>query len=103
MINFSRNLNQIDGINMWNTISRDEESGRTTTLHNIDDVYGNSALTMDKWKLVNGTTYNGEYDGWFGPSGDRNPETYSYNELRQSDVGERLSRWGLLPTQLEVA
>lgn len=87
---------------MWNSVSKDEASPRTTTLHNIDDIYGNSALTMDKWKLLNGTTYNGEWDSWYGPSGDRNAETYSYNELRQSDVGEILLRMGLLPTPVEV-
>lgn len=95
-------LGPIDGLNMWNSISKDEPSPRTSTLHNIDDILGSSALTVDKWKLINGTNYKGEYDGWFGPSGDRNPETYSYNELRQSNTGERLLSMGLLPSKLEV-
>lgn len=92
----------MDGLNLWESISSDEPSPRTKILHNIDDLYGNSALTIGEWKLINGTTYAGEYDGWFGPAGDRDPETYLYNALLQSDTGNILFELGHLPTPLEV-
>ncbi|EEB20157.1 arylsulfatase J precursor, putative [Pediculus humanus corporis] len=67
----------LDGYNMWNSLLDDLPSPRNEILHNIDDIFGNSALTMSQWKLVKGTTYNGFYDSWFGPTG-RNPG-YFYN------------------------
>lgn len=97
-----RTLNGLDGVNLWNALTADEPSNRTQILHNIDEMYGNSALMMGKWKVVNGSTYSGEYDGWYGPAGDRESINYSYNELRQSDAGNIIFDMGLLPTSLEV-
>lgn len=45
----------IDGIDIWEALSKDISSNRTEVLHNIDDIYGNAALTSDGWKLVKGT------------------------------------------------
>ncbi|XP_026682470.1 uncharacterized protein LOC103513493 isoform X2 [Diaphorina citri] len=61
--------NEIDGIDVWSVLSRNEPSKRNTILHNIDDEWQISALTKGKWKLVKGHTYNGQWDGWYGPSG----------------------------------
>lgn len=47
------NLN-IDGINLWNALKDDNESPRKSILHNIDDIYGNSAITMGHFKLLKG-------------------------------------------------
>lgn len=58
----------IDGIDNWAGFFG-HHVGRTEVLHNIDDIYGNAALTMGDWKVIKGTTYGGEWDGWFGPSG----------------------------------
>ena len=33
------------------------------------------------WKLVKGTTYNGAWDSWYGPSG-RTGYTYSWDDIR---------------------
>jgi hypothetical protein len=35
-------------------LSEDLPSNRTSVLHNIDDIYGNAALTMGDWKIVKG-------------------------------------------------
>ncbi|XP_053973786.1 arylsulfatase B [Hylaeus volcanicus] len=64
----SSNLN-IDGMDLWNALNRDSDSPRTTVLHNIDDIFGVSGITIDDWKLIQGSTYNGQWDGWYGPSG----------------------------------
>lgn len=44
----------IDGMDMWQALSEDAESPRTTVLHNIDDIYGAAAITIGDWKLVQG-------------------------------------------------
>lgn len=44
----------VDGIDMWEALSFDLESNRTSVLHNIDDVYGVAALTANQWKIVSG-------------------------------------------------
>ena len=44
----------IDGINLWNALKDDTESPRKSVLHNIDDIYRNSAITMGDWKLLTG-------------------------------------------------
>lgn len=80
----------------------DYPSNRTTTLHNIDEIFGNSALTMDKWKLLNGTTYAGEYDGWYGPAGDRGWNNNYYDTVRQSDAGSIMFELGYLPDLEEI-
>ncbi|XP_047351351.1 arylsulfatase J isoform X1 [Vespa velutina] len=63
------NLTNIDGINLWEALRDDKESPRRTILHNIDDIFGVSAITVGDWKLIQGSTYNGAWDGWYGPSG----------------------------------
>nr|CAD7194792.1 unnamed protein product [Timema douglasi] len=45
-------LGDIDGLNAWESLSNDSPSNRTQVLHNIDDEYGNAALTVDDWKIV---------------------------------------------------
>ncbi|KAI4462998.1 arylsulfatase [Holotrichia oblita] len=75
----------IDGFNVWSSISNAVASPRSEILHNIDDKYGNAALTIDDWKLLKGTTYEGAWDNWYGPSG-RN-ETYNTTMVRFSLAG----------------
>lgn len=80
----------------------DVPSPRLQMLHNIDDIFGNAAMTIGQYKAINWTTYNGQYDGWYGPAGDREPNTYSYDSLRQSDAGNVLFEHGYLPSELEI-
>lgn len=48
----------LDGINMWDALVNDLPSERKQILHNIDDIYGNAALTIEGWKLVTGESSN---------------------------------------------
>ena len=43
-----------DGLNMWDALTEDKVSPRNVTLHNIDDVKGVAAITVDDWKLIQG-------------------------------------------------
>ncbi|XP_047110645.1 arylsulfatase B-like [Schistocerca piceifrons] len=97
------NLGDIDGINVWESLSDDTPSNRTQVLHNIDDIYGNAALTDGDWKLVKGTTYDGAWDGWYGPSGRENaPAAYDVGQVLGSKAGRVLYRGGYLTTRTEV-
>lgn len=44
----------VDGMDLWNALSEDTESPRANVLHNIDDIYGVSAITVGDWKLIRG-------------------------------------------------
>lgn len=59
----------IDGMDLWYALSEDTESPRKMVLHNIDDIFGVAGLTYGDWKYIQGSTYNGQWDGWYGPSG----------------------------------
>jgi arylsulfatase B len=95
-------LENIDGVDQWQSLSEDLASTRTAILHNIDDIYGNAALTVGTWKLVKGTTYNGTWDNWYGPSG----RDYDYNATLVIDsvTGQALKsiNISLTPEMIEV-
>lgn len=52
----SSNLGKIDGVDLWLALSEDRASERSEVLHNIDDIYGNAALTVGEWKIVKGSS-----------------------------------------------
>ncbi|XP_021919137.1 arylsulfatase B-like isoform X3 [Zootermopsis nevadensis] len=87
-------LGEIDGINAWRALSEDLPSNRTSVLHNIDDIYGNAALTMGDWKIVKGSTYSGAWDGWYGPSGRGESLVYEPYQVMTSQAGRALARAG---------
>uniref|UniRef100_A0A1B6DH44 Sulfatase N-terminal domain-containing protein n=1 Tax=Clastoptera arizonana TaxID=38151 RepID=A0A1B6DH44_9HEMI len=89
-------LTGIDGINQWQALSQDLQSNRTEILHNIDDIFGSSALTVGDWKLVKGTNYNGEWDNWYGPSGrpDGHLDPYNVNLVINSQAGRAVANAG---------
>ncbi|XP_073958542.1 arylsulfatase I-like [Choristoneura fumiferana] len=62
-------IENIDGFDLWQALSEDQPSARTSILHNIDDIFGSAAISVDKWKLHKGTNNNGAWDSWYGPSG----------------------------------
>ncbi|KAI8440600.1 hypothetical protein MSG28_001821 [Choristoneura fumiferana] len=49
------NIENIDGFDLWPALSEDQPSVRTSILHNIDDIFGSAAISVDKWKLHKGT------------------------------------------------
>lgn len=71
----TRELGEIDGKDMWKTISEDVKSPRTELLYNIDDVYNYGAIREGDWKYIYGSVNKGKFDDWYGAS----DEEYDYN------------------------
>ncbi|KAF7285683.1 hypothetical protein GWI33_010178 [Rhynchophorus ferrugineus] len=82
------NITNLDGVSIWKSLSLDQPSPRTEVLHNIDDIYGNAAITIDEWKLVQGSTYSGQWDFWYGPDGRNYP--YNITLVQESLSGKAL-------------
>ena len=47
-----KNLRNVDGYDMWNTLSKAIESPREEILHNIDPKSGQAAIRFRNWKLL---------------------------------------------------
>ncbi|KAH8421017.1 hypothetical protein KR222_003996, partial [Zaprionus bogoriensis] len=92
---------QLDGMSIWQALLKDERSPRETVLHNIDDIWGSAALSVDQWKLVKGTNYNGSWDGWYGTADLRNPRDYSWDQVAKSVTGLAMQRLKLLPSRAD--
>lgn len=41
-------------MDLWDTLSQNKESSRTSIVHNIDDILGSAAITVGKWKIHKG-------------------------------------------------
>ncbi|XP_014290854.1 arylsulfatase B [Halyomorpha halys] len=90
----AENIDGIDGIDLWESLSENTPSNRSEVLHNIDDIWGSSALTIGDWKVVNGTNYQREWDGWYGPSGREDENNYDAWSIIHSPAGRSLSWYG---------
>ncbi|KAG8222731.1 hypothetical protein J437_LFUL008127 [Ladona fulva] len=85
---------KIDGVDAWRALKEDLPTSRAEVLHNIDDIYGNAALTVGDWKVVKGTTYQGSWDGWYGPSGRGRNFVYGMDLVMHSKCGRALASIG---------
>ncbi|XP_034476156.1 arylsulfatase B [Drosophila innubila] len=91
----------LDGMSIWSALVTDGISPRKTILHNIDDIWGSSALTVDEWKLVKGTNYNGAWDGWYGMPEKRYPGDYNWDQVTKSATGQAMQRLKMLPSKAD--
>ncbi|CAB3235666.1 unnamed protein product [Arctia plantaginis] len=87
----------LDGMNLWDALSQNKESGRTSIVHNIDDIWGSAAITVGKWKILKGTNYGGDWDGWYGPSGREG--AYNLDLVLMSEAGVAISDMGMMPSK----
>lgn len=94
-------LNNLDGMNLWEALSEDQQSNRTSVVHNIDDVWGSAAITVGKWKLHKGANYGGAWSGWYGPNGRYG--SYSIDLVHESDAGVALTKIDKMPTKEKIA
>ena len=68
----TQDLGHIDGIDMWKILNNNEPNPRQHLLHNIDDILNVWALRDGNYKLISGSTMNGQFDNWFLPPGETN-------------------------------
>lgn len=96
------NLPPMDGMDMWESLSKGAQSPRNLMLHNIDESRFISAVKVGDWKYVKGTTYGGSWDGWYGPSG-RDDKDYNITQVLSSLSATSLSEIGLdLPSKAKI-
>lgn len=85
----------VDGFDMWKTLSLNERSPRKSILHNIDEIYGYLSYQRNDWKYVNGSTFKGIYDNWLGvDNSNENKDPLIYErEVINSDAGKALIKF----------
>ncbi|KAJ8890447.1 hypothetical protein PR048_009956 [Dryococelus australis] len=83
-------LGDIDGVDMWSSLSQDLPSRRSEIVHNIDDIEGYAAIRRGDWKYVSGTSQNGLVDRWYGEQGKDGPE-YDVTEVLTSKTATSLA------------
>lgn len=90
----------IDGVDVWNSLSSGTESPRSKVLYNIDPVFGYSAYYKNGYKYVNGTIAGGLFDGYLGvdkTSENGSPKAYT-QEVLNSDAWIALSKYSKYAT-----
>lgn len=55
-----------DGIDQWHAIANGGKGPRNDVVTALDNVRGHSGIIYKQWKLVNGTTVNGQFDNYLG-------------------------------------
>nr|UNO37575.1 GSS-like protein [Psylliodes laticollis] len=74
----------IDGLDTWESISKDKESPRTKMVYNIDDTTTKwGAIRQGDWKYTYGFTFKGR-DSWFGNDGKKPEYYYDVNQILTS-------------------
>ncbi|XP_015125086.1 arylsulfatase B [Diachasma alloeum] len=81
----------LDGIDMWRSMNTNDSPPSRVILHNIDVLAKYGAITVDNWKLINGSDY-ATYDSWYGPSAWDMP--YRINEVIDSLAGRAVTSLG---------
>lgn len=81
-----RDLGEIDGMNQWPMLDKDEPTVRDRLLLNIDEISTTEGAIFKHYKLLRGSIENGHYDGYHRDY-ERNytPHTWRYyNDSRKS-------------------
>ncbi|KAH8270248.1 hypothetical protein KR018_006182 [Drosophila ironensis] len=88
---------QIDGINLWPSLSAKAEPQPRKMIHVLDEVFGYSSYMSDTLKYVNGSSFEGQYDYWLGElDNDEDPLSSSYGQqVLASEVHSVLGSRGL--------
>lgn len=87
----SSELGNIDGYDMWKTISENASNPRTELVYNIDDIDNYAAVRRGDWKYIYGTTVGGTRDMWYGSSGKDGDYSYDENDVLKSQTASVLA------------
>ncbi|KAI4462491.1 arylsulfatase [Holotrichia oblita] len=82
-------LGEIDGIDMWESISQDKKGPRSEILYNIDDVWKYGAIRRNKWKYLYGSVTKKDY--WYGTAGTDSHYHYDIDAILDSKTGTALA------------
>lgn len=91
---------RIDGVNHWPSLINKSAGPRNQILHNIDDIFGYSTIVDNGWKLIQGTTNNGEFDRYLGgfiESDAKMNSTYYFSLINGSTVNMALRKFVQTP------
>ncbi|XP_017072197.1 arylsulfatase B [Drosophila eugracilis] len=89
---------QLDGLNLWPSLSGKEEPKPRTMIHVLDEVFGYSSYMRDSLKYVNGSSFEGQYDHWLGEleANEDDPLSGNYGQhVLASEVQRILGNQGL--------
>ncbi|XP_068143020.1 arylsulfatase B isoform X2 [Drosophila tropicalis] len=94
----------LDGLNLWSALKYGYESVEREIVHSIDavDPQPHLAYMRGKWKIINGTTNFGQYDGWLGQrvTDEVDPRSFYYDQLiRNTTVWQQLQLLADKPQQ----
>lgn len=86
-----RNRLFLDGYDMWPTLQGKSGPQYDEIILNIDQIRNISALRKGDWKIISGSTYDGQWDAWYGPSGRDSEYRYSLSSVKESLVARAFS------------
>nr|UNO37576.1 GSS2 [Psylliodes laticollis] len=89
-------ISNIDGLDMWESISEDKDSPRTELLYNIDDIGRWGAIRQGDWKYTYSYTREGR-NSWFGNDGKKKEYFYDVNQILTSKTATAFA--GLITEQ----
>jgi arylsulfatase B len=86
-------IGPVEGFNQWNSLVNDVASPRNEIVLSLDPVLRFASIISENWKLVNGTTINGLYDGYLGDIEELSINANVYaDEILKSKVGKALKK-----------
>ncbi|GFY50227.1 arylsulfatase B [Trichonephila inaurata madagascariensis] len=99
-----KKLGKIDGHNLWPTICCSTPSPRDEILHNVDPVWKVEAIRKGRYKLLKGSVFNGNFDGWFDKEGKKkaNVPFTKMDIEKQKEVYAKLSNHSQVITILST-
>lgn len=97
-------IGPVDGFDQWKSLVDDKDSPRTELVTTLDNHDRFASIIDGNWKLVNGTTFGGVFDGHLGGIEEfkMSPTTYT-NAVLSSTVAKTLSSLEKQPAPLSEA
>ncbi|KAH8260904.1 hypothetical protein KR044_000202 [Drosophila immigrans] len=95
---------QLDGVNIWPSLSGQLEPQPRRLLHVMDDIFGYASYMRGSLKYVNGSSFQGRYDSWLGelPAGEEDPlSAYYVQQVLSSEVQQVLGSRSLTNNRIE--